>query len=210
MAESVPAADYVSPRISPDGRRAAFGRRDGANTDIWVEDLATKALTRSTFDPGEDQHPVWSPDGAAMLYTSGAAGPLNLYRSSSGGNANPERVTTSPSQQQALDWSADGRFLLFSEVKAGLEIFILNTAGGERLSFLGQAKGAEARNSIRELHAGFPTILTTVAAGKCTCSHLLPGNRRQACVGRSRPKGGSRRAGGEMERNCSTWAWMGR
>ncbi len=142
LAETAPAADYASTRIAPDGNRVAFGRRDGGNTDIWVEDLATKVLTRSTFDPGEEQHPVWSPDGSAMMYTSGAAGPLNLYRRSSGGNANPERVTTSPSQQQALDWSTDGRFLLFSEVRVGTALLVLNTAGGEPLSFLGQAKGA--------------------------------------------------------------------
>ena len=52
---------YAVPRISPDGTRVALDIRDEEN-DVWVWDLKRETLTRLTFDPGEDQYPVWTPE----------------------------------------------------------------------------------------------------------------------------------------------------
>ena len=41
--------EYYSPRISPDGKRVAFSRRDGNNSDIWVANLTTNSFTRLTL-----------------------------------------------------------------------------------------------------------------------------------------------------------------
>jgi hypothetical protein len=32
----------------------------GGIMDIWLWDVARETLTRFTFDPGQDQHPVWT------------------------------------------------------------------------------------------------------------------------------------------------------
>jgi hypothetical protein len=42
--------EYYTPRISPDGRRLAFSRRDGNNSDIWVANPDANSFTRLTFD----------------------------------------------------------------------------------------------------------------------------------------------------------------
>jgi serine/threonine-protein kinase len=60
---------YTSPRISPDGTRAALNARD-QDLDIWTWDFARETLTRLTFDPGQDRFPVWSPDGERIAYSS--------------------------------------------------------------------------------------------------------------------------------------------
>ena len=38
--------------------------------DIWVYDLGRGTLTRLTFQPGEDESPVWSPDGKRVAFSS--------------------------------------------------------------------------------------------------------------------------------------------
>ena len=94
-------SEVYAPRLSQDGKRVAFSRRDGSNTEIWVAELEGNTTTRFTFDPGYDSYPVWSPDGASIAFSSAAAGPLNLYRKSSSGAGNPERLTNSPLTQYA-------------------------------------------------------------------------------------------------------------
>jgi hypothetical protein len=46
-----PPGEYYTPRISPDGQRVAFTRRDGNNSEIWVAHPVTNSLARLTFDP---------------------------------------------------------------------------------------------------------------------------------------------------------------
>jgi len=69
--ESIPAPPraYVYPRVSPDGTKVAFDVRD-QQLDIWVWDLLRQTLTRLTFDPGEDEFPLWSPDGKRLAFSS--------------------------------------------------------------------------------------------------------------------------------------------
>ena len=103
--------EYYTPRISPDGQRVAFTRRDGNNSDIWVTHLATNSLVRLTFDPGIDEYPVWSPDGTAVTFANDASGVANLYRKAAAGTGAIERLTNSRFRATPLDWSCDGRFL---------------------------------------------------------------------------------------------------
>jgi dipeptidyl aminopeptidase/acylaminoacyl peptidase len=119
----------------------AFTRRDGNNSDIWVADPATNSLTRLTFDPAIDEHPVWSADGTAMTFANDAFGAANLFRKATTGSGTIERLTTSQLNQQPLDWSRDGRFLLFEQVKESLELMVQSVGGGPPLSYLGNARG---------------------------------------------------------------------
>ena len=44
-----------------------------------VYDLQRDTLTRLTFDPGLDRHPLWSLDGQRVLFSLNREGPLNIY-----------------------------------------------------------------------------------------------------------------------------------
>ncbi len=64
---------------SPDGTKIAYTSKkltgtDAAystNSDIYLYDLATKATTNLTaFNPGYDTHPVFSPDGSTLIWSS--------------------------------------------------------------------------------------------------------------------------------------------
>ena len=75
-----------------------------------------------------------TPDGASIEFSSAAAGPLNLYRKSSIGAGNPDRLTNSPLTQFAVDWSGDGRFLMYVEIgqETGFDLMVLPMSAGEK------------------------------------------------------------------------------
>ena len=134
--------EYYTPRISPDGKRVAFSRRDGGNSDIWVANLATNSLTRLTFDQAIDENPVWSPDGAAVTFDNDGSGTASLFRKAATGAGGTERLTTPAFDQQPLDWSRDGRFLVYTQITRSSEILIQAANRDPPLSFLGHARGA--------------------------------------------------------------------
>ena len=53
------------------------------NIDLWLSDVTGGNATRFTFDPANDQFPVWSPDGSRIVWASnreGALSPLSKSR----------------------------------------------------------------------------------------------------------------------------------
>jgi Tol biopolymer transport system component len=114
-----PPREYAIPRLSPDGTRIALDIRDQAS-DIWIWDLRRQTMTRLTSDPNSDQSPVWTPDGAFIVWTaSQSAGIPNLYRQSADGAGAVERLTTSPFAQFPTSISADASRLVLFEGPGG-------------------------------------------------------------------------------------------
>jgi Tol biopolymer transport system component len=101
----VPAAVYRSPRISPDGRRVAFGIDDTSEASVWIYDLsATTSPRRLTFG-GKDRYPIWSADGQHVTFQSDREGDLGLFwQRADGGTAN-----TSSSASERIRRSCSGR-----------------------------------------------------------------------------------------------------
>ena len=94
--------------ISPDGRSMALILSKDGNPDLYVQDMASRRLTRLTNTPrATEGSPSWSPDGARIVYVSDTAGAPQLYLVSRSGGA-PERLTTRGSQNVAPDWGKNG------------------------------------------------------------------------------------------------------
>ena len=72
--------DPESPDISPDGKKVAFAALQGGVGDIFVVDLATRAVTNLTKDGFADSGPTWSPDGQSLVYVARVSGSEKLFR----------------------------------------------------------------------------------------------------------------------------------
>jgi len=102
-----PAADFRAPALSPDGKRIAIRRSDGANLDVWMIDLTRGVTTRFTFDDTPDGNPIWSPDGTQIAYVGGQG---LVVKAANGLGATRVVVPADPTMLP-MDWSRDGRIL---------------------------------------------------------------------------------------------------
>ena len=131
-----PSREYLTPRISPDGRRIAVGIRED-EFDIWVYDIPRMALTRLTFEGGTT-HPAWSPDGKKLAFLSDRDGPPNIFWQMADGSGGVERLTTHDYQTAPASFSPDGQLLAFNEgnPETGRDIRVLNLGDRQAETFL--------------------------------------------------------------------------
>lgn len=110
----------VTAAVSPDGKLVAISLDQGMQ-DIWTQPVTGGPLSRLTFGPVANLHPVWSPSGAAIAYFGGPAGAGAIaQRPSRGGPeqvlmAHPKGAATG-SPLHPVGWSPDGRELLCASV----------------------------------------------------------------------------------------------
>jgi Tol biopolymer transport system component len=100
--------------LSPDGARlaAAVTARGARDTDVWVYDLARGTSGPLTFGEGGDRYPVWSSDGAQLLYTNDSQNDGTIYRRAADGHGQTELVATTPAGVWAFGWSRDRSWVL--------------------------------------------------------------------------------------------------
>jgi WD40 repeat protein len=110
-----PAARYICPRVSPDGRQVAVGIEDDAGkSDIWLLSFERGTRTRLTFDPGSTEVSIWTPDGTKIYYASTRAGQTHIYAKLANGAGTEEAILSTPGATlYPTDISSDGRYLAY-------------------------------------------------------------------------------------------------
>jgi len=134
-------ARYANPRVSPDGKRVAMDIDDpqSSNTDIWLIDTTHQVPYRFTFDPSQDETPLWSHDGSRILWLSDRGGKNGFYLKASNGSEIEESPTLPIGVDLSFasapsDWSSDGRFLLYTDLQEGdtLHLWVLPMNGDRK------------------------------------------------------------------------------
>jgi Tol biopolymer transport system component len=119
-----PLGDAVlSLRISPDGKQVAFG--SAGPSDVWIYDIERNLRTRLTTDAAFDGFPIWSPDGARLVFASDrgnegtGTGVTALYEKPSNGSLLERLVLRSEAGMRVVprDWSSDGQYIVFEKSK---------------------------------------------------------------------------------------------
>jgi len=127
----VPARDYETPRLSPDGGRLAVRILEN-KPDIWVYDMPRETLTRLTFE-GYNSHPVWTPDGTRVTFTSYNNGSLRLFSKPADGSGLEQQLGTEEvATLFPQSWSSDGQVLTLSGLQQSTrswDIWLLSREG---------------------------------------------------------------------------------
>src|SRR5215467_2550318 len=127
---AVDSAGARNPTFSRDGRLAV-----SVDGDIWVVSKSG-AWTRVTSGPAWDREPAWSPDGAAIVFSSDRSGKFDLWRvavhADQGAEQAPERLTSSLLPDAEPTVLRDGRV-----------VFVRGRLGAARLWI--RANGSETR-----------------------------------------------------------------
>jgi serine/threonine-protein kinase len=121
--------------FAPDGRRLALDLYDGRQWDVWVNDWARDTLSRLTFDGGNEQRPVWTPDGGRIVFASTRADGVtyNLYWQRADGTGETQRLTDGKNRQLPASWHPSGQFLGFIEhtAETSWDLMILPLTGND-------------------------------------------------------------------------------
>ena len=111
------ARGYTHPRVSPDGTRVAVSMLDGeGNRDIYIYDLDRRTPIRLTFDPADEDFPVWTSDGQVVAFRSVREGP-GIFARRADGAGDVERLTMGTIN--AAPWAVSGDdVLVFGETSS--------------------------------------------------------------------------------------------
>ena len=120
---------YNRARLSPDGQKIATDI-SAANDDIWVYQIPRGILTRLTFGGGNNNFPMWSPDGKYVVYNSEKGKSPNIFRRPWDGSGDEERLTSSANAQIPVSFTPDGKMLSFNE-NNDIWILPLDSVGGK-------------------------------------------------------------------------------
>jgi eukaryotic-like serine/threonine-protein kinase len=140
---------YMYPRLSPDGGRIAVSSLDEEN-DVWVFDLVKDILTRLTFGPTFETHPIWTPDGKYVLFDNsgpsppGAGNRGDIIRKAADGTGATEALTEHMQGGYPLSFSPDGKSLVFRQEAGAVGLFLLPLAPkGEPHMLIAAGENAE-------------------------------------------------------------------
>ncbi len=126
----------LNPALSPDTRRVAVRVLDpqARTRDIWLVDLVRSVTSRFTFEPSNENHPLWSADGSRILYFSDAPQARGIHVKSASGAGGDELILKSSDDLVPTDWSRDGRYVIYevSPVTGHNEVWALPTFGDRK------------------------------------------------------------------------------
>jgi len=118
--------EYREAKLSPDGTKAAVRQRE----DLWIHDL--QRGTRSRLTPANTSNfvPLWSSDGAQVIFASNRDGDWDLYSQPADGSRPAEALLSRPYGQFPVSVVADGT-VLYEEVnpQTGLDLWALSPGG---------------------------------------------------------------------------------
>jgi Tol biopolymer transport system component len=104
---------YLGPALDRTGRQLVVEMEDsesGQHT-VWVLDTARGTRSRLTRAPYDGHHPVWSPDGKALAFTSSRTGKWLAYRQRTDGLGEDTLLHDGPELLSLYPrvWTSDGR-----------------------------------------------------------------------------------------------------
>ena len=117
---------YREVTLSPDGTKAAVRQA----TDLWIHNLQRGTRSRLTPANTHNIFPLWSRDGARIIFASSRGGDWDIYSQPADGSGPAEALLSRPYDQVPTSVSADGT-VLYTEVnpQTGFDLWTLSPGG---------------------------------------------------------------------------------
>lgn len=140
----VDSANWAGPALSPDGRYLAVTVSDpGQAPDVVVLDLVRGTRTALSVGGAAQFQPVWSPDGAWVVFSSESP-VFDLYRRRADGSSPAEVLLAGPSDKYPFSFVPGGSLLLYEESgPAGSDLHSLSMDEARTVEVLSRGEGAD-------------------------------------------------------------------
>ena len=128
---------YGDISLSPDESRLAYSSQDkkSGTDDIWVYDITRDVPTRLTFDPSNEEWPIWSPDGQFVYYSVFNGSSWQIRKKGIDGLSEAVRIPTGDSSSVGPNSiTPDGSRLIFTIFGAPWKLGIINLKDSTRLT----------------------------------------------------------------------------
>jgi dipeptidyl aminopeptidase/acylaminoacyl peptidase len=86
-------SNLFAPRVSPNGRQLTIDTNIGAQSAIWLANLAGDTQLRRFTPEGQNHFPLWSGDGERLLFISVRDGDPAIYWQRADGTGTAEKLT---------------------------------------------------------------------------------------------------------------------
>ena len=112
--------------LSPDGTKAAL--KEGG--DVWIHNLQRGTRARLTSASTSNHLPLWSSDGAQVIFGSNRGGDWDIYSQPADGSQAAEVFLARPYDQTPTSVLADGT-VLYEEInpQTGFDLWVLSPGG---------------------------------------------------------------------------------
>ena len=121
-------------RLSPDGEQIAIGIRPPGNIDVWLLNVASGDRARFTFEPEEDETPIWSMTGERLAYSAAGIGDARrVFVKPVDRSSERQLLYTGQYHIHLTDWSPDDEWLAYYEThpENGSDIWLIAADGSD-------------------------------------------------------------------------------
>jgi len=120
------------PVPSPDGRKIAFRKMIGTNSEVFIANIDGSGLTNLTNNPAFEGWPAWSPDGERIAFAGNRNGVYQVFVMNADGTG-AKLVANTEGRATAPKWSPDGKSIYFPNCwrtgpSSACEIFVAPSA----------------------------------------------------------------------------------
>ena len=116
---------FTQLRASPDGKSLILSQQ--GTGDVYSYDIARQIQNRLTFEPGEDETPIWSPDGKRYAYASTRDTlTRHIVVRPADGSSGEVILWSTTEHVHVDDWSPDGKTLLLNRTGANAQLITLS------------------------------------------------------------------------------------
>ena len=145
----VPAAGYIDPAISPDGKRIALAIQYMSTQQLAVYERDRGVLMQIVADGALNNAPVWTPDGKDLLFDSvGPSETRGMYRIAADGSAAPQLVRENTVSSHITSVAGSYAAVMVNNPVTSADLWLLNLGNQYDMRPFKQTPAAERQGTL--------------------------------------------------------------
>jgi eukaryotic-like serine/threonine-protein kinase len=145
----IPAAGYIDPAISPDGKRIAVALQYMNAQQLAVYERDRGVLMRIVANGALNNAPVWTPDGKDLLFDSvGTSEKRGIYRVAGDGSSAPQLVHETTISSHVTSVAGGYAAIMVNDPATSADLWLLNLGSQYEMRPYKQTPAAERQGTL--------------------------------------------------------------